>query len=67
MPLKIKGLVFAALLFLTLGVLFAPGRSNALETVPNVTPKMLSPDFWTNKLPDPDRLIMDREAIEANS
>jgi hypothetical protein len=46
-------------------VLFAPGRSSALETVPNVTPEMLSPDFWTAKLPDPESLIMGREAIEA--
>jgi hypothetical protein len=65
MTLKTKGLVFTALLFLTLGVLFAPGRSSALETVPNVTPEMLSPDFWTAKLPDPESLIMGREAIEA--
>jgi len=65
MLLKTKGLVFAALLLLTLGVLFAPGRSSAFETLPNVTPEMLSPDFWTAKLPDPDSLIMDGEAIEA--
>lgn len=65
MPLKTKGLVLAALICFTLGALLTPGRSSALETVPNVTQEMLTPDFWISKLPEPDSLIMEREIIEA--
>ncbi|OPZ74822.1 MAG: hypothetical protein BWY80_00422 [Firmicutes bacterium ADurb.Bin456] len=65
MLLKTRGPVLAALLLISLGALFMPGRSNAQEIVPNVTQEMLAPDFWINKLPDPDSLLMERETIES--
>ena len=62
---KPTGLVSAALLFIVLGLLFAPIPAGASDVVPNVTTEMLSPDFWISKLPDPDRLIMNTAEIEA--
>ncbi|MDD4238239.1 MAG: stalk domain-containing protein [Desulfotomaculaceae bacterium] len=59
------GLTVASLLLIALGSFFVPHPAVAAEAVPNVTTEMLSPDFWTSKLPDPDRLIMDTAEIEA--
>ncbi len=53
----------AALLLL---LLWMPGKAvsaNAAENVPNVIPEMLTADFWIDKLPDPDKVIMNQEEI----
>jgi hypothetical protein len=52
----------AAGLFLVL--LWAP-LPGAAAGVPNVTPEMQSADFWTNKLADPDTVIMSQREIAA--
>ncbi|HBC93614.1 MAG TPA: glycoside hydrolase [Pelotomaculum sp.] len=55
-------LIAAALLF---GLLFISSPAIASDVVPNVTAEMLTPDFWIDKLTDPDQIIMDSEEIEA--
>lgn len=49
---------------LLLVLLWAP-LPDAAAGVPNVTPEMQSADFWTNKLADPDGVIMSQREIEA--
>ncbi|TEB11283.1 stalk domain-containing protein [Pelotomaculum propionicicum] len=60
---KKTGIAAAALLLL---LLWMPGKAvsaDAAENVPNVIPEMLTADFWIDKLPEPDQVIMDGEEI----
>ncbi len=59
---KKTGIATAALLLL---LLWMPGKAvsaNAAD-VPNVIPEMLTADFWIDKLPEPDQIIMSGEEI----
>ena len=42
-----------------------PVAPASVLTLPNVTLPMLSADYWVNKLADPDRVIMQTEAIQS--
>ncbi|NLI13558.1 MAG: glycoside hydrolase [Peptococcaceae bacterium] len=60
---KKTGIAAAALLLL---LLWMPGKAvsaDAAENVPNVIREMLTADFWIDKLPEPDQVIMDGEEI----
>jgi hypothetical protein len=60
---KKTGIAAAALLLL---LLWMPGKTvsaEAADNVPNVIPEMLTADFWIDKLPEPDQIIMNREEI----
>ena len=37
---------------------------NEVQTMPNVKAGMLQADYWINKIPDPDRVILDTAAID---
>ncbi len=55
--------IAAALLLLLLWMPGKAGSAGAAESVPNVIPEMLTADFWIDKLPDPDQVIMNGAEI----
>ncbi len=62
---KKTGIAAAALLLL---LLWMPGKTasaEAADNVPNVIPEMLTADFWIDKLPEPDQIIMSGEEIDS--
>ena len=42
-----------------------PNQPGPMNLLPNVTTPMLQADYWVAKLPDPDRVIMSVEGIQA--
>lgn len=60
---KKMGIATAALLLL---LFWMPGKAvsdDAAKSVPNVIPEMLTANFWIDKLPEPDQVIMNGEEV----